>query len=90
MSCTRVVEICNQKGLHARASAAFSRTAQEFTSNIQVSRAGMEADGKSIIELLSLGAGKGYEIEISATGEDAEAAVQALIDLVNNRFGEEC
>ncbi|HBJ94784.1 MAG TPA: HPr family phosphocarrier protein, partial [Hyphomonadaceae bacterium] len=56
MSCTRVVEICNQKGLHARASAAFSRTAQEFTSNIQVSRAGMEADGKSIIELLSLGA----------------------------------
>lgn len=89
MSCTRVVEICNQKGLHARASAAFSRTAQEFASNIQVTRAGMEADGKSIIELLSLGAGQGYEIEISATGDDAELAVQALIDLVNNRFGEE-
>ena len=48
------------------------------------------SEPQSIIELLSLGAGKGYEIEISATGDDAEAAVQALIDLVNNRFGEEC
>ncbi|MAI89843.1 HPr family phosphocarrier protein [Ponticaulis sp.] len=88
MPVTRRVEICNQKGLHARASAAFSRTAQEFEAAIVVMRAGMEADGKSIIELLSLGAGIGCEIEITADGVDAEPAVTALMDLVNNRFGE--
>lgn len=53
-----------------------------------VMRAGMEADGKSIIELLSLGAGIGCEIEITADGADAEPAVTALMELVNNRFGE--
>lgn len=83
------VEICNQRGLHARASAAFSRLAQNYESQITVSRAGMTADGKSIMELLSLAASKGLDIEITAEGSDAEEAVTALAELVRNRFGED-
>tara|TARA_B100000678_G_scaffold288546_1_gene297235 strand:- start:6478 stop:6747 length:270 start_codon:yes stop_codon:yes gene_type:complete len=83
------VEICNQRGLHARASAAFSRLAQNYEARITVSRAGMTADGKSIMELLSLAASKGLDIEITAEGSDAEDAVTALTELVRNRFGED-
>ncbi|MAK61332.1 MAG: HPr family phosphocarrier protein [Ponticaulis sp.] len=86
---SRRVEICNQRGLHARASAAFSRMANSFDARITVERAGITADGKSIMELLSLAASKGLEIEISATGPDADAAVTALSDLVEARFGED-
>ena len=83
------MEICNQRGLHARASAAFSRMAQEYDSVIAVERAGMSADGKSIMELLSLAASKGLEIVISADGPDEDAALAALSALVEDRFGEE-
>ena len=89
MAETSRVEISNQRGLHARASAAFSRLAQTYSADIKVSRAGMDADGKSIMELLSLGAGKGFEIEIEAEGEDAEEALTALTQLVEDKFGEE-
>lgn len=63
--------------------------AQEYDSNILVTRAGIDADGKSIMELLSLAASKGLEIEISATGPDEDEALAALKALVEDRFGEE-
>lgn len=84
----QTVTICNERGLHARASAAFSRLAQTFSAMITVFRSGMSADGVSIIELLSLGAGIGCDIEIEANGEDAEDALAALVALVEDRFGE--
>ena len=89
MTSRRSVEICNQRGLHARASAAFSRLAQTFSSDITVTRAGMTVDARSIMDILSLGASKGLEIEIEAKGGDADEAVQALSELVEQRFGEE-
>ena len=77
---SRRVEICNQRGLHARASAAFSRMANSFDAQITA---------KSIMDLLSLGASKGLEIHIAAEGPDADAAVAALSELVEARFGED-
>jgi phosphocarrier protein len=89
MTASGIIEISNQRGLHARASAAFSRLAQTFSAEIKVSRGGMDADGKSIMELLSLGASKGYDIEITAAGADAQEALSSLTKLVEDKFGEE-
>lgn len=89
MPVLRRVEICNRRGLHARASNAFSRLAQEYQSEIMVERDGMTADARSIMELLSLAASQGCEIEISANGPDETDALSALVGLVENRFGEE-
>lgn len=63
--------------------------AQEYDAVIAVERAGMSADGKSIMELLSLAASKGLEIVISADGPDEDAALAALSALVQDRFGED-
>ncbi len=86
---TRRVEICNQKGLHARASAAFARMSNDFDSRITVSHEGESADGGSIMDLLFLAASKGCEIEIVADGPDENEAITALAGLVENRFGED-
>ncbi len=85
----RVVEIVNQRGLHARASAKFVRCAAQFEAEISVSRDGQSVAGTSIMGLLALGAGPGSQIGISAEGPEAEAAVAALARLVEDRFGEE-
>lgn len=90
MNASCQVEIVNQKGLHARASAAFSRLANEYQAKVTVRHEEVSADAGSIMDLLFLAASKGRVIEISAEGEDAEAAVNALRELVENRFGEEC
>ncbi len=81
--------ICNQRGLHARASAKFVKTASEFDAEIHVSKDGTTVDARSIMGLLMLGAGIGSSIEVKAEGSDAEAAVTALSDLVARRFDEE-
>ena len=81
--------ICNTRGLHARASAKFVKLASSFDSEIQVTRDGTTVDARSIMGLLMLGAGPGSTIEISAEGTDAEAAVTALAELVGCRFDEE-
>ena len=86
---SRSVEIFNQRGLHARASAAFARTAQAYESEITVKRASMVADGKSIMDLLMLAASKGLEVEIVAEGPDEDEALNALCELVTNLFGED-
>jgi phosphocarrier protein len=85
----RTVEICNERGLHARASAKFVKAAAGFQCDVKVSKDGVAVDACSIMGLLMLGAGPGSTIEIEADGADAEAAVDFLSDLVACRFEEE-
>lgn len=82
------VNICNARGLHARASAKFVKTASGFESEVRVTRDGTTVDARSIMGLLMLGAGLGCDIEIAAEGPDAEAALAALVALVDRRFDE--
>jgi len=83
------VLIVNKKGLHARASAKFVHCAEQFNAEITVSKDLSSVGGTSIMGLMMLSAGYGATIHIAATGEDAAAAVKALVALVNERFGEE-
>ncbi len=83
------VEIRNQKGLHARASAKFVKLASNYDdTQIYVFRDGSQVDAQSIMGLLMLGAGKGSMIEIGASGPQAQDAVDALVALVDNLFDE--
>ncbi|CAM2962222.1 MULTISPECIES: HPr family phosphocarrier protein [Brevundimonas] len=88
-SAQAVLNICNQRGLHARASAKFVKLASEFESEIQVTRDGVTVDARSIMGLLMLGAGIGCGVEVKAEGPDAAEAVAALTDLVARRFDED-
>ena len=83
------VRLQNEVGLHARPAAMFVKTALEFKSDIKVEKDGKEADAKSIIGILSLGAEQNHLVTIIAIGEDAESAVKKLVSLVNGKFGEE-
>tara|TARA_R110002167_G_scaffold21126_8_gene76937 strand:- start:107 stop:397 length:291 start_codon:yes stop_codon:yes gene_type:complete len=83
------VDICNARGLHARASAKFVKLASTFESEIRVTREGVTVNALSIMGLLMLGAGIGSTIEISAEGDDAATAVTALSQLVALRFEED-
>ena len=89
MSLTRTVEIVNERGLHARASAKFVKLASTFDAEVSVSREGSTVDARSIMGLMMLAAGIGSTIEISAEGAEAAEAVAALMELVENRFDEE-
>jgi phosphocarrier protein len=82
-------EIRNSKGLHARAAARFCKTAEQFEADIKVRRGDTEVSGRSIMGLMMLAAAQGTCIEISAAGEDADAAMAALVSLVENKFDEE-
>ena len=82
-------QIENQRGLHARASARFVKLAEEFDAEILVAKDGSEVSATSIMGLMMLAAGPGSTIAIRAWGPQAEAAVAALVALVEDRFGEE-
>jgi phosphocarrier protein len=85
----RQVQIRNRLGLHARAAARFVHTAARFEARITAGRDGRVMDGKSILGILLLGASRGTTIEITAEGADEEEAVEALVALVEGRFGED-
>ena len=85
----RKVKICNRLGMHARAAGKFRNLAAQFNSQIKVVKGNIEADAKSILGLMALEASKGSELILRARGEDAEEAVQALAQLIEERFGEE-
>lgn len=85
----RSVELVNQRGLHARASAAFIREAGQFKSQVTVSFDDETVGTASVMDLLMLGARVGHVIEIETTGPDAEAAMAALCDLVARKFDED-
>ncbi|HEV7718819.1 MAG TPA: HPr family phosphocarrier protein [Arsenicitalea sp.] len=81
--------ICNRKGLHARASARFVRTAECFDAEISVIRDGVTVNGNSIMGLMMLGAGPGSTILVQATGKQAREALEAIVELVNSGFDED-
>jgi phosphocarrier protein HPr len=81
--------IVNRKGLHARASARFVRTAECFDASISVVRDGTSVAGNSIMGLMMLGAGPGSTILVQATGKQAREALEAIAELVNNGFDED-
>jgi len=85
----RTVEIANQRGLHARASAKFVKLAAGFDAEVKVSKDGTTVDARSIMGLMMLAAGIGCCINITATGPQAEEALEALTALVADRFDEE-
>jgi phosphocarrier protein len=85
-----IVTIRNRKGLHARASAKFVKCAETFDAAIVVSRDGQSVGGTSIMGLMMLAAGPGSEILIVAEGNDRQKALDALVALVADGFGEEC
>jgi phosphocarrier protein HPr len=89
MTVSRTVDICNARGLHARASAKFVKLASAFDAEVKVSRDGQTVDARSIMGLMMLAAGPGCEIEITAEGPDADGAVSALVELVEGRFDED-
>jgi phosphocarrier protein len=85
----REVLIVNRKGLHARATAKFVQCAERFASAITVTRCGETVGATSIMGILTLGAGLGTTVVLVAKGADANEALDALSDLISNRFGED-
>jgi phosphocarrier protein HPr len=85
----RLLEICNKKGLHARASAKFVQTVERFDADVKVRRGNEVVGGTSIMGLMMLAAGPGTTITVEATGAQAVEVVEALAELVSGRFSEE-
>lgn len=87
----RVVRVENELGLHARAAAKLVRLTSRFQASIKLSRrnGGEQVDAKSILGVLLLAASRGTELEVTASGLDEEAAVEAVEKLIQDRFGEE-
>ena len=83
-----MVQIRNPLGLHARAAARFVHAAARFRCRVTAARDGRVMDGKSILGILLLGATRGTTIEIATDGDDEEAALEALVALVESGFGE--
>jgi phosphocarrier protein HPr len=86
---TRVLEICNKKGLHARASAKFVQTVEKFEAEVKVMRGQEVVGGTSIMGLMMLAAGPGTSITVEAKGRQATEVIEALAALVSGRFTEQ-
>ena len=87
---SRTLNIINKKGLHARASAKFVKMAERFDAEVLVTKNGASVCGTSIMGLMMLAASAGCCIEVSASGNEAEEVLDALQELVDNRFDEDC
>lgn len=85
----REVEVINNLGLHARAAAKFVKVASEFESDIALARDGRQVNGKSIMGVMMLAAGKGTRLTLTASGPDETQALERLHTLFLERFGEE-
>jgi phosphocarrier protein len=86
---TTVATIVNKLGLHARASAKFVTLASQFKSDVTLGRNGQHANGKSIMGIMMLAAGKGTQVQLMVNGDDEDQALAALVELIANRFGED-
>ena len=86
---SRIVAVCNKRGLHARAAARFVTMAERFGASVDVLRDGQTVSARSIMRLMMLGAGRGAEIELRAEGWDAKEALDALANLVEAGFDEQ-
>ena len=80
--------VVNPQGFHARPAALFVKLAGTFQSNVEILKGNDAISGKSILDLLTLGAGNGTTLTLRATGPDAQAAVEALAQLIEGGFGE--
>jgi len=80
--------ISNKLGLHARASAKLTKTASGFRSEVFISRGDRRVNAKSIMGVMMLAAGLGADVEIDAVGDDEQAAITALVALIDDKFGE--
>ena len=89
MKIDKKLTIINERGLHARAAAKFTETIAPFSCTISVSKDNETVSGHSIMGLMMLAASKDTVIQISASGTDAEKAIQKIIELVDNKFYEE-
>jgi phosphocarrier protein len=85
----REVEIRNKLGLHARASAKLTQLAARYQSEVQMSRSGRKVNAKSIMGVMMLAAGKGSKVVIETEGPDEEDAMEAIVALIGDCFGEE-
>ena len=83
------IEIINKLGLHARASAKFTQLASRFKSEVWLTRNKQRINAKSIMGVMMLAAGQGAKLELEASGEDEQACVDALVELIHNRFDED-
>ncbi|MDO6564069.1 HPr family phosphocarrier protein [Amphritea sp. 1_MG-2023] len=83
------ITIINKLGLHARAAAKLINVTSSFSSAIQLTKDGRQVDGKSIMSIMMLAASKGTELTISASGDDEQQAMDAIEQLINNRFDEQ-
>ncbi len=84
----QTLEIINEKGLHARASAKFVETVEKYDADATVSKDGLDDEGDSIMGLLMLAASRGTSIEVATRGPEAETLASALAALVADKFGE--
>ena len=82
------IEIINKLGLHARASTKLTQTASQFGSEVWIALNGRRVNAKSIMGVMMLAASKGTRVTLETEGSDEDAAMSALTQLINNRFGE--
>ena len=82
------ITISNKLGLHARASVKLSQLASEYQSEIWISKSGRRVNAKSVMGVMMLAAGMGSNVILEAQGEDAQGAVEAIVELFNSKFGE--
>lgn len=89
---TEAVQVTNKTGLHARPAATLCMEANKYKSDIRIKnldKDGAEVNAKSTVRIMTIGASQGVTVQISANGEDEEAAVSALISLIEGGFGEQ-
>ncbi|MFZ6672724.1 HPr family phosphocarrier protein [Undibacterium sp. Rencai35W] len=82
------IEIVNKLGLHARASAKFTQLASKYKSEVWLTRNNRRVNGKSIMGVMMLAAGKGSKVMLETEGEDEQACFDAIVALINDKFGE--
>jgi phosphocarrier protein len=89
MGISRNIEIINKLGLHARAAAQLVQLASGFSSHIEIEKDERRVNGKSIMGVMMLAAGKGSKITLYVDGEDEQDSMDKLVELINNRFNED-
>jgi len=85
---TRTIRVVNARGLHARAAAKFVKCATGFNAEVRVTKDGQTVSGSSIMGLMMLAASRGTDIDIAASGQEGDGALEALVALVESGFGE--
>ncbi len=84
----KTLTIQNEKGLHVRAATVLAQTASRFASSVTLEHGGEKANGKSVMNLLLLTAAKGTQVHVTVSGDDAQAAMEAVTQVIESGFGE--